>query len=165
MAFNALMGLNDPSQVGASWQQAFQAGMDDRRQAETQKALYGYMSDPSEQNALAIGKHNPAMGFQVMQDERQRQAQEQEAAIKAAQQHAEQFAKIARWVEGQPDKNAAYQQALQAAHSAGMDVNGAPPAYDPAWVQQNLAFSEMFLAKPQEMTVMMQNVAAATGVS
>ena len=67
----ALLNLDAPAQAAATWQNAFQAGMQRRQQAEADKALYDYVANPSAESAANIARYDPRMGYQVMGDERQ----------------------------------------------------------------------------------------------
>jgi hypothetical protein len=69
--FSALM---DPAQLGVSVRNAFQMGMDRRRETETNQALYDYSKNQSPESAANISRFDPRMGMQVQQFEQQRQA-------------------------------------------------------------------------------------------
>lgn len=153
LGLNALM---DPSQIGAGFQNAFQLGMQNRRQMETQRAMGEYAKNQNADTARAVAVHDPQLGMRVMDREEDRAAQ----VAKAAQEQTLKFVKLAQFVESHPNKEAAYQQGLRIAAQAGLDVSQAPPNYDPAWMQDKLAFSQAFLAEPEKMTALMQEVAA-----
>jgi len=75
MASNPFNALMDPMQFGMGLQNAFQMGMQNRQQAETQRALGAYAQNQSPETAAAVTRHNPMMGMQLQDREAQRQAQ------------------------------------------------------------------------------------------
>jgi hypothetical protein len=72
-------GLMDPMQLQQSVSNAFTSGQQMRRQYETEAALGAYAQDMSAQNAAAVTRHDPRLGIQLMDRERQRQEAEQKA--------------------------------------------------------------------------------------
>lgn len=158
---NALM---DPAQLGQSIGNAFQMGMQQRQQRETQNALADYAKNQNSQTAAAVVPFDPALGIQLQDREADRQKQlqvQQQQAHQAALDQLGKVSQLAKWIEAQPDKEAAYQQAIAIAKQAGIDTSQAPPNYDPAWVHEQATFADVFMSKPQEMTTEMQNIAAA----
>lgn len=75
MASNPFNALMDPMQFGMGLQNAFQMGMQNRQQAETQRALGAYAQNQSPETAAAVSRHNPMLGMQLQDREAQRQAQ------------------------------------------------------------------------------------------
>jgi len=75
MASNPFNALMDPQQLGASIQNAFQYGTQQRQQAETQRALGEYSQNMSPETAANVARHNPMLGMQLQDREQQRQAQ------------------------------------------------------------------------------------------
>lgn len=82
MASNPFNALMDPQQLGASIQNAFQYGTQQRQQAETQRALGQYAQNQSPETAAGVTRHNPMMGMQLQDREAERAA----AAAKAQEQ-------------------------------------------------------------------------------
>jgi len=72
MASNPFSSLMDPAQVGATLTNAFEMGMQRAQQAKTQQAFHNYLRDPNDQNAAEIARHDPQLGYRVMQDQQQR---------------------------------------------------------------------------------------------
>lgn len=68
--------------------------------------------------------------------------------------------KIGDWLDKQPDKQTAYATALTLARKAGLDTSSLPQQYDPTWIAEELGLARAMVEKPQEMTTVMQNVAA-----
>jgi len=85
MASNPFNALMDPQQLGASIQNAFQYGTQQRQQAETQRALGAYAQNMSPETAAGVTRHNPMMGMQLQDREAERAA----AAAKAQEQEME----------------------------------------------------------------------------
>lgn len=115
----------------------------------------------AQRNAMAAQKQQMEMNAFNMDrmkaaDVREQKKFDQEAAL--AQMAG--MAKIGDWVMAQPDPAAAYMYARAQAGRAGLDVSKIPEQYDPAWMQQETSFIKAYLAKPQELTTLMQNVAA-----
>lgn len=146
----------DPGQIGMGIQNAFRQGSADRQEHDTRRAFSDYATNQTEENAARVAQYDTRLGMKLMDREDERAA----AAKQAALANTQKFVKLAQWVETQPDKEAAYQQGLRIAQQAGLDVSTVPPRYDPAWMQDNLAFSQAFLSEPEKMTALMQNVAA-----
>jgi len=83
MASNPFNALMDPQQLGASIQNAFQYGTQQRQQAETQRALGAYAQNMSPETAANVSRHDPRTGiqlqkFEVDRAELARKAQEAE---------------------------------------------------------------------------------------
>lgn len=87
MASNPFNALMNPADVGNAFSSAFDMGMQRAQEKETRTALQGYMKDPNEQNALAVGAHNPMLGMRLQDREVQRQQQmaQQQQEARAAQ--------------------------------------------------------------------------------
>lgn len=85
MASNPFNALMDPQQLGASIQNAFQFGTQQRQQAETQRALGEYAQNMSPETAANVSRHNPMLGMQLQDREAERAA----AAAKAQEQEME----------------------------------------------------------------------------
>jgi hypothetical protein len=83
MASNPFNALMDPQQLGASIQNAFQYGTQQRQQAETQRALGEYSQNMTPESAANVSRHDPRTGiqlqrFEVDRAELARKAQEAE---------------------------------------------------------------------------------------
>lgn len=91
--------------------------------------------------------------FGAAQQQREQQAREAELA-----QQREQAGMIAKLTTGVTDE-ATYQQRLAAARQYGVDVSGAPPNYDPNWVQtQNILATTFFREGPDKLTTTAQEL-------
>lgn len=107
---------------------AFQAGQQARQQADHRNALAQYATNPSEQALAPLAQFDP----QFVMGERQRMAQAQQQHV---QQQQQQLPMMARLLDHATDP-ASYAQALQMAQRYGLDVSGAPPQFDPNWVNE-----------------------------
>lgn len=118
----------DPGSVAGNIFGAFQAGQQARQETQYRNALGDYAMNPSEQGLAAIAPHDP----QFVMGERQRMAQAEQQHV---QQQQQQLPMMAKLLDHATDE-ASYAQALQMAQRYGLDVSGAPPQFDPQWVQE-----------------------------
>lgn len=127
------------------------------------------MLDPSIPLRAGMGGLNLAELFQQSQQLRhgeqlmqQRQAQiEAEAQQQQVARLREQAGQIAQLTRGVGDE-ATYQQRLAAARAYGIDVSGAPPTYNPEWVQtQNIIAETFFREGPERLTTTAQELQEA----
>jgi hypothetical protein len=112
------------------------------QQGATRSALGRLATSPNDSRAMnALATFNPEMSFQYQDRQRQLASSQAEAAHVAEQTRHQQLANRqqdiiqgATFLQGVTD-DATYQSALQRAHAAGVNIEGAPPTFDPAWAQ------------------------------
>ena len=135
---NSLNYLNYGMQMGRD----ARASQDAR---ELKAAGAQLFQNPDDPKSLAnYSKLDPKGAFDYRQNQQNQAAQQQ----KAAQEKALMVAKL---FDGVVDE-ASYQQRLSVAQRMGVDVAGAPPNFDPAWVQENGAIFKFFAEKPEALS-------------
>lgn len=131
MSVNWAMGYQQGPNIGQQFQQAYEAGTQRRRQEELRSALQGVATRPDDPNAVhALIQADPIQGMQY----RQQQAQTQQAATERQREQIRLGARIVRQIN--PRDEATWQQALQIARQAGVDLSQVPQNFDPNYVQQ-----------------------------
>jgi hypothetical protein len=104
------------------------------------------------QQVQGVRQNEQALGMRQQQMDMQRQQMEQAQQQRELEQQREQAGQIAQLTRGVADE-ATYQQRLQAARAYGIDVSGAPPQFDPDWVQtQNILAETFFREGPDKLT-------------
>lgn len=148
-------GLMGGNNALAMFQFGAQLGRDARAQQEERalKAAVGaYATNPTDPNALAgVMKADPMLGmrFQQQQAQAEKAAREQAAAQQQAMRGKAQ--ELARLFEGVNDE-ATYQQRLGIAQRMGIDTAGAPPQFNPQWVQENALIMRLAADKPEALS-------------
>jgi hypothetical protein len=140
---NPYNNLMNPAGIGQAFQQSFQQGRQQRRERETDNALAQYALNPGAEEALAgVIKADPRLGIQLQQNHQRQQ-------MAALEQHRESIVKGAQIFRqlGVKDE-AGYQQALQVARQAGIDLRDVPPNFDPQYVSGVVAIADAF--EPQK---------------
>lgn len=116
-------------QVGAQIGGQLRQRQDER---EERNALAAYATNPNEQTLAGVAPYNPGLVIQ------QRGVQAQAQTQRAEQQRAD-LPTVAKLLDGVTD-DASYQRTLAQARQYGINVDGAPPSYDPQWVQSTKQF-------------------------
>lgn len=117
---NALGMFQIGAQIGGQLRQR-------QEQREERNALTAYATNPNEETLAGVAPYNP--GLVIQQRGVQAQAQQQQQEQRRAD-----LPTVARLLDGVTD-DASYQQTLAQARQYGINVDGAPPSYDPQWVQ------------------------------
>lgn len=138
-AANALAMFQQGQQMGA------QAGQNEQDHA-LKGAVAEYANNPNESALARITQMNPEIGMKL----RERQGQQQQAA---QQQQRAKLMDVAKLFDDSVDE-ASYQENRQLAQRLGIDVTGAPPNFDPAWVKENGAIMRFAADKPEALSAM-----------
>lgn len=113
------------------------------------------------QQTQGIQMQRRAMDMREQEFGAQQQQREEAARQRELEQQREQAGMIARLTRGVTDETT-YQQARQAAQAYGIDVTGAPPTYDPDWVQtQHILANTFFREGPDKLTNTAQELVEA----
>jgi hypothetical protein len=145
--WNMLMGYANP---GENFANSFNQGMARRREQDRIDAYAGAAAgDPQAQQRLM--RMDPERGMAM-------QRQQAEQAWKEAQRHQESIklgAQIIR--ETNPQDQAGWEQTLQIAHSAGIDLTQVPRTFDPAYVTGMTKMADALAPERNEQTSMQRN--------
>lgn len=145
---NPFASLMNPGAVGQGIVGAFQAGQEQRRQAETRNALSAYATDPNAETAAAIAQHDPVTGIQIGRYEQQRAAQAAEAQRTAARDRQADIPMLTRLLDHAAKGPDQWQQAMGMAQQYGIDTSGIPQQFDPEWASTQ-AQTMKLLATPE----------------
>lgn len=138
---NSQPGFMDHFQFGMSLGRDMRARKDEEAQ---RNALAAYVTNPNEQTLGGVATLDPRLGMQLQDREAQNAAAQQKAA-------REKTLTIAKLFDGVQDEGT-YQQRLQIAQRMGIDTSGAPPQFDPAWVQENGMIMRFIAEKPEAVS-------------
>lgn len=131
-------GLLQAPNNGMNVLAAFQQGREMRREQDTRNALTTLVQNPNDQAAFGqLAQANAPMAMQWREQQAGQQAQQQ----KVAAERVKQTGVLLRQVKTDPTR---YGQAREAAIALGIPAETIPPAYDPAWVDQQLMMASVF---------------------
>lgn len=131
-------GLLQAPNNGMNVLAAFQQGREMRREQDTRNALTTLVQNPNDQAAFGqLAQANAPMAMQWREQRAGQQAQQQ----KLAAERVKQTGVLLRQVKTDPTR---YGQAREAAIALGIPAETIPPAYDPAWVDQQLMMASVF---------------------
>jgi hypothetical protein len=99
-----------------------------------------------------IARYNPQLFAQL-------QKQQQEQAALEQQKRRTMLVETAKLFDGVTPEN--YGQRLALAQRMGIDISGAPQAYDPAWVQENQQIMRFAAEKPDQLPMIAQELVQA----
>jgi hypothetical protein len=138
---NWALGLQQ-SNPGEAFNQAFQQGMQTRRQNEARSAMAALVQNPNDPKALAsLAQVDPSTAMQF----RQQQIAYQKAQLEQHQDSILKGAEILR--QFNPKDQASYTAALQAAQAARIDISQVPQQYNPQYVDGIIKLADAL--KPQ----------------
>lgn len=148
MAVNWALGLQQGNS-GDAFSGAFKQGMADNRQNMARSAMAALVANPKNTRALqALASIDPAAAQQFQQ-------QQQQASIAGLDQHRDNIVKGAQLIrQMQPKDDAGWQQVLQVAHQAGIDVSEVPPHFDPQYVQGVVQLADTFAPQASDVQYM-----------
>jgi hypothetical protein len=143
-------GILRPVDVGGEMQRGYEQG----RQRHAENALSQYAQNPNDPKSLnALAKYAPQQALQVRQ--------QQAAAAKAAQgEQRDEMLIMGKLLDSATDE-ASYQNGLQVAQRYGIDVAGAPPNFDPNWVNQQKMLVNAFGENKDKLPMIVQELQAA----
>jgi hypothetical protein len=142
MSVNWALGLQQGN-AGDAFAQSFKQGQVDNRQNMARSAMAALVANPKNERALqALASVDPQAAQQFQQ-------QQQQAALAGLEQHRDNIVKGAQLIrQMQPKDDAGWQQVLQVAHQAGIDVSEVPPHFDPQYVQGVVQLADTFAPQP-----------------
>ena len=136
--------------AGATFAQAFQQGMAQNTERAKKAAMAALMADPNNTQAMnALAKLDPQSAMQF-------KSQQTEALQAQLGQHRDNIIKGAEILrQFNPQDQASYSQALQAAQSVGIDVSQVPQQFDPQYVAGVVKLADTFApqTQPQEPNI------------
>jgi hypothetical protein len=128
--------LQQPDIIGNALN-AFEQGKEMRRADSGRNAMASLAQNPNDQAAFGqLAQSDPATAIQFRQHQGRAATQAQETKNAQLQQ-------MGRLLNHATDE-ASYQQALAAAKQIGIPVDGAPPAFDPNWINQQKTILQAF---------------------
>ena len=100
------------------------------------KAWQAYAANPNDPAAMnALARYDPQGAIQAQKMQQQQQRLKLQADAEAAKQKQEHIVTMGKLLDHATDETT-YQQSLAAAKQYGIPVDGAPPNFDPAWINQ-----------------------------
>lgn len=137
-------GLAVPPNTAQSVVDGFSKGYQMAKEHKVNNALAQFATNPDDPNAVnALTRVDPRLGMQARQQQATQAAARRTAENDAREQRQQHFLQVGKLLEGVTDE-ATYQQRLATARQMGMKVDGAPPAYDPNWVNETRAVAHVF---------------------
>jgi hypothetical protein len=144
MPVNWGLGLQQGPNAGEAFANSFQQGQEQNRQNTARNAMAALVQDPNNQRALqALAQVDPQSAQQFQQQKlemaRQQMGQHYDSVLKGAQ--------LIRQMK--PHDDASWQQVLQTAHQAGIDISEVPQHFDPQYVQSVTGLADAFAPQAQ----------------